>query len=269
MKTDILFLAHGGGPMPLLDHPEHREMVSCLASIAREIPRPDAILVISAHWEESVPVVTAGSNPELIYDYYGFPPESYDITYPSPGKPALAHQVYQALEHAGVPARMDEQRGFDHGMFVPLILMYPEADVPVVQLSLVDNLDAGLHLRIGKALQSLSESASPERLLVVGSGFSFHNMKAFFSDDPESTVKNLAFEQWLQQTCTDSGLAESERYQRLEHWASAPGARYCHPREEHLLPLHICYGMASRAADQYWSLEILGKQASMFFWEGS
>lgn len=267
MKTDVLFLAHGGGPMPLLGDPSHTEMITSLERIAADIPRPDAILLVSAHWEESTPVVTAGSNPELIYDYYGFPPESYDITYPSPGKPALAHQIYQALEQAGIPARLDEQRGFDHGMFVPLALMYPDADIPVVQLSLVDSMDAGLHLRIGKALQRLS--AEPERLLVVGSGFSFHNMKAFFSDDPNGRAQNLAFEQWLQQTCTDSALAENERSQRLENWAQAPGARYCHPREEHLLPLHVCYGVAGRTADQHWSLEILNKRSSMFFWEGN
>lgn len=265
-KTDILFLSHGGGPMPLLGDPGHREMVDRLGEIADTLRKPDAILLISAHWEASEPTITSGARPPLIYDYHGFPPESYRIEYPAPGEPELAGQVHSVLGQAGLPARLDDERGFDHGLFVPLKIMYPDADVPCVQLSLVNSLDAGLHLAIGQALQALDY----KNLLVIGSGFSFHNMRAFFTPNTDDVrARNQAFEDWLEETCTDAGMDESERANRLAHWSQAPYARFCHPREEHLLPLHVCYGLAARPADARVPAVMLGKQASMFYWQGS
>lgn len=262
-STDILYISHGGGPLPLLGDPGHREMVACLQTLAGKLPRPSAILVISAHWEARVATITSAAAPELIYDYYGFPPESYDIQYPAPGDPALARQIHGALLDAGITAELDAARGFDHGMFVPLKLMYPQADIPVVQLSLVQGLDAGLHLSIGKALRALKH----DKLLVIGSGFSFHNMRAFFAPDtPEVRAMNQGFEDWLTDTCADPAIGEDERWQRLLHWAQAPHARFCHPREEHLLPLHVCYGLAGKASDEHVSATILNKKAGMFHW---
>lgn len=262
-ETDVLFISHGGGPMPLLGDPGHREMVDRLTELADELQKPSAILVISAHWEASVPTITSSANPQLIYDYYGFPPEAYAIEYPCPGEPRLANQVCRVLEQAGIPARLDDQRGFDHGLFVPLKLMYPEADIPCIQLSLVDSLDAGVHLAIGRALQALEY----DNLMVIGSGFSFHNMRAFFSaETPEIRARNEAFEDWLEETCTDTNLRESERAERLADWDQAPHARFCHPREEHLLPLHVCYGLANTPSDMHISATILGKQSGMFYW---
>ncbi|MBW0149100.1 DODA-type extradiol aromatic ring-opening family dioxygenase [Marinobacter arenosus] len=262
-EPDVLFLSHGGGPMPLLGDPGHRELVEQLTDFGEKLTKPSAILVISAHWEESVPTITAGTTPPLIYDYHGFPPEAYDIQYPCPGEPALAGEVYRALEAAGIPARLDSQRGFDHGLFVPLKLMYPAADIPCVQLSLVNSLDARVHLAIGKALQTLDY----DNLLVIGSGFSFHNMRAFFTPGTaEIQARNQAFEDWLTETCTDPDLPESQRAERLAHWDLAPYARFCHPREEHLLPLHVCYGLADRACETHLSATILGKQSGMFHW---
>jgi len=262
--TDVLYISHGGGPMPLLGDPGHQDMVDQLTGLAHQLPRPSAILVISAHWEESVPTITSGANPELIYDYYGFPSEAYRIEYPCPGEPELANQVFQALEKAGLPARLDEQRGFDHGLFVPLKLMYPKADIPCIQLSLVNNLDASLHLAIGRALQAIDY----DNLMVIGSGFSFHNMRAFFgADTPEIQARNRAFEHWLEQTCADAEMDESEREQRLIHWDEAPHARFCHPREEHLLPLHVCYGLAHKPSDAHSSVTILGKESGFFYWK--
>ena len=262
-STDLLFISHGGGPMPLLGDPGHREMVERLVEMAGQLAKPSAILVISAHWEESVPTITSGANPPLIYDYYGFPPESYDIRYPCPGEPTLAGQVHAALGKAGIPARLDDQRGFDHGLFVPLKLMYPEADIPCVQLSLVNTMDAETHLAIGRALRALDY----DNLLVIGSGFSFHNMRAFFAPNtPEIQARNQAFEDWLEETCTDAGMSETERADRMAHWDQAPYARFCHPREEHLLPLHVCYGLAGQAAQTRFAATILGKQSGMFYW---
>ena len=261
--TDVLFLSHGGGPMPLLGDPDHREMVARLTEIAGRLPRPSAILVISAHWEEAVPTITSGTNPPLIYDYHGFPPEAYEITYPCPGKPALAREVHQALEQAGISARLDDQRGFDHGLFVPLKLMYPEADIPCVQLSLVNSLDAETHLAMGRALQALEV----DDLLVIGSGFSFHNMQAFFAPNtPDIQARNQAFEDWLEETCCDVQISEAERAERLIHWEQAPHARFCHPREEHLLPLHVCYGLAGQPSETHIAAKVLGKTSGMFHW---
>ena len=261
--TDVLFVSHGGGPMPLLGDPGHQDMVDRLTELAADLRKPSAILVISAHWEEAIPTITSGTTPSLIYDYYGFPSEAYKIEYPCPGEPVLAQQVAQALDQAGIQARLDNQRGLDHGAFVPLKLMYPEAKIPCIQLSLVNTLDASTHLAIGRALQALDY----DNLLVLGSGFSFHNMRAFFAaQTPEIQARNLAFEDWLEQTCSDSSLSEPERAKRLADWEQAPHARFCHPREEHLLPLHVCYGLANKASDRHIAATILGKQSGMFYW---
>lgn len=262
-QPEVLFVSHGGGPLPLLGDAGHREMVACLEEIASRLRRPSAILVVSAHWEENLPTITSGANPPLIYDYYGFPEESYSIQYPAPGEPALAEEVYSAMQRAGIESRLDPERGFDHGLFVPLKILFPRADIPCVQLSLNGNLDAAAHLAIGRALQGLDR----ENLLVIGSGFSFHNMRAFFAPETsESRNLNESFEQWLHETCTSQALSEEERAQRLLHWEQAPGARFCHPREEHLLPLHVCYGLAQSHCSEPFTLNILHKRASMYLW---
>lgn len=262
-KPQIFFLAHGGGPLPLLGDKGHVEMVESLQKITTTIRKPSAILLISAHWEEEVPTITSGENPSLIYDYFGFPEESYNITYPSLGEPSLASQVHKSLESAGITSKLDEHRGFDHGLFVPLKIMYPDADIPCVQLSLVKSLDPATHLQIGNALQNLEY----ENLLVIGSGFSFHNLRGIFSPEtPESKVMNKSFESWLLETCGDPNLSEEERTQRLIHWEKAPGARFCHPREEHLLPLHVCSGLANSPATESFELYILDRKASMYLW---
>ena len=262
-KPDILFLSHGGGPLPLLGDEGHKEMVSCLRAIVTKIKKPTAILVVSAHWEENLPTITAGLQPSLIYDYYGFPGEAYSIEYPCAGEPALAGRIQQLLENSGISAGLDEQRGFDHGLFVPLKIMYPHAEIPCVQLSLVNDLDPAGHLQLGRALQSLDY----DNLLVIGSGFSFHNMNAFFAPDtPDLQAKNEAFERWLIETCSASDIDEQERAHRLVHWEKAPFARYCHPRAEHLMPLHFCYGLAGRRCSEFFETEILHKKSSMYFW---
>lgn len=262
-RHTILYLSHGAGPMPLLGDNGHKEMVDNLKMIAATISKPSAILLISAHWEEAMPTITRAANPPLIYDYYGFPEPAYEVQYPAPGRPDLAQTIFSALRSKGIKSTLDDKRGFDHGLFVPLKIMYPEADVPCIQLSLLNSLDPREHINIGNALSGLEY----ENLLVIGSGFSFHNMNAFFAPrTAEMEMKNEAFMGWLNDTCSDRSLGENERTHRLVNWEKAPSARFCHPREEHLLPLHVCYGVANRACNKHFDLEIIGKKASVYLW---
>ena len=262
-KVQAIFVSHGGGPMPLLGDPDHLELVQCLKELAQSIEKPAAILLVSAHWETPIPALTAGAQPELIYDYYGFPEESYRITYPCPGHPELAGKIDALLQDQGFVVQLDQDRGFDHGMFVPMKLMYPQADIPCVQLSLLKNLNPADHLRMGSALAGLEQQG----VLVIGSGYSFHNLRAFYAaPTPEIGQANRAFEQWLIETCCSVGLTEQQREQRLLEWEQAPYARFCHPREEHLLPLHVCYGKERRPCSRNIELAIGGKDASIFIW---
>lgn len=262
-RARALYIPHGGGPLPLLGDPGHGELVEALRNLGRELGRPAAILVVSAHWEESEVRVTTAAAPELLYDYFGFPEEAYRIRYPAPGEPDLAGRVLGSLGAVGIPARPEESRGLDHGVFVPLALMYPGADVPCVQVSMLRGLDPAAHLELGRALYSLAG----EDLLVLGSGFSFHNMGEFFSAGAGSPdPRNEEFQAWLSETCVSRNLSDVERRKRLAEWERAPHARYCHPREEHLLPLHVCAGFGGRPASRSWSWAVLGKRASAFLW---
>ena len=259
-----LYIPHGGGPLPLLEEPGHANLIRFLRAWPQTVEKPDAIVVVSAHWEEAVVSITAAAAPPLLFDYYNFPPETYEYEYPAPGHPQLATRIHETLHTAGIESRLVTARGYDHGLFVPLLLMYPHADIPCVQVSLVAGLDAAEHVRIGRALADLGG----ENLLFLGSGFSFHNLRAIMSsqadaDDP----RNLAFEAWLAATCTDPNLDEAERERRLVDWERAPHARYCHPREEHLLPLQVCYGIARGAAAKVFDEPVNGYVASAYQWD--
>lgn len=261
-RGQIVYFSHGGGPLPILGDPGHRAMVEFMKRLPAKLHRPDAVLVVSAHWEESVTTLLGAVAPPLFYDYYGFPEEAYEVTYPAPGAPALAEKVAGLLHESSIPTRIDLRRGFDHGLFIPLMMMYPQADIPCTQLSLVRGLDPASHLALGAALRDLKQ----ENVLVVGSGFSFHNPGAFSWQGEEAKDKaNDAFQDWLIDACTGP-LAESEREQRLVGWEGAPSARYCHPREEHLLPLHVCVGLAGTPGETVFDDYILGKRAVAFLW---
>jgi aromatic ring-opening dioxygenase catalytic subunit (LigB family) len=236
----VVFLPHGGGPWPFVDLGMPKQEVDALATYLRELRNlpastPKALVVISAHWEAPVPTVMSSPRPPMLYDYSGFPPESYRITWPAPGDPALAARVRSLLSAAGFSTDEDVERGYDHGTFVPLKLTYPEADIPVVQLSLIRGLDPAEHLRMGRALAPLRD----ERVLIIGSGMTFHNMRGF--GDPQSLDRSEKFDTWLQHSV---GAPAAERAERLTHWTHAPFARFVHPREEHLLPLMVITGAA-------------------------
>ena len=207
----VLFISHGGGPLPLLGDAGHVEMVACLEGLATSFRRPDVIVIVSAHWEADAVTITAGETPSLIYDYYGFPKEAYEIKYPCRGEPQLAHELQHVLTDAGITAKLDYARGFDHGVFVPLKIMYPEANIPCVQVSLLASLDPASHIAIGKALRGLNR----DNVLLMGSGFSFHNLREFFAPETiETNTLNAAFEQWLHDTCCSSEYSEEERTKR-------------------------------------------------------
>ena len=262
-KPQVLFLSHGGGPLPLLGHVGHKEMIDCLQRIAAQIKKPSAILVVSAHWEKDIPTITSAAHPPLFYDYSGFPEESYTIHYPCPGAPSLATQLHNVFEKKGLASKLDDQRGFDHGVFVPLKIMYPDADIPCVQLSLLNSLDPAEHVKLGEILQDVDH----ENLLVIGSGFSFHNMNAFFTPvTSESEKMNVSFDSWLLEICSNPDINEEERAQRLIQWSQAPFADFCHPRAEHLLPLHVCYGFSQTSCSAVFQLRILNRQSSMYYW---
>ncbi len=262
--SSVLFIPHGGGPLPLMEDPGHAAMNEFLRRFPASLPRPEAIVVISAHWESPVIGITGAAQPPLLFDYYGFPPETYEYRYPVPGHPGLAARIADLLAAAGIESRVDDERGLDHGVFVPLMLMYPAADIPCLQVSLSASLDAAEHLRIGRALAALRS----DKILVLGSGFSFHNLKAIFGGGADGDdAGNLAFEAWLAETCSSPELDEAERERRLIDWEQAPHARYCHPREEHLLPLQVCYGMAGESARMVFQEAISGYVASAYLWD--
>src|SRR4051812_20475138 len=242
-RLPTYFVSHGGGPWPWMKKemgPVYAQLEAALADMPRQIGRtPRAILMVSAHWEAPAFTVQGGAQPPMIYDYGGFPAHTYQVHYDAPGSPALAQRVVQLLEGAGLPAAIDAERGFDHGAFSPMAAIYPEADVPMVQLSLKRGLDPSEHLALGRALAPLRD----EDVLIVASGLSYHNLRNF---GPQAHAPSKAFDDWLDQTVVTGGVAL--RSARLERWADAPSARIAHPREEHLIPLMVAVGAAEADA---------------------
>ena len=212
------------------------KLASWIRSIDGSLPEsPRALLVISAHWEAAVPTILASTHPPLLYDYNGFPPHTYELEWAAPGSPELATRIAALLAAAGIESATDTKRGFDHGVFIPLKLAYPDAQLPTVQLSLRADLDPAAHLAIGRALAPLRD----EGVLIVGSGLSYHNMGGFKAGTGGPASK--AFDGWLGAVVEKHAEA---RDAELAAWAKAPSARESHPREEHLLPLMVAAGAA-------------------------
>jgi len=265
-KGTVLYIPHGGGPLPILGDPSHKAMVKFLENIKSKINKPSSIIVISAHWEEDEVKITSGKKPSLIYDYYGFPEASYKITYPVPGNHKLANKIKTLLEAKNINSKLDPKRGFDHGVFIPLKIIYPDASIPCVQISLLKNLDPKKHIEIGKALTSLIY----ENILLLGSGMSFHNLEILLSASKNidnDNAKNKEFDDWLVSVCTGKELENDKREKELVEWIKAPSARFCHPREEHLIPLHVCYGVNCEKADLIFNDYINDKKVSAFLWQ--
>jgi len=232
-----LFLSHGAPTLPLVDAPAR----DFLKHLAASLPRPKAILVASAHWETAAPQVNAVTTNETIYDFSGFPHALYDLKYPAPGDAERADHICDLLAVAGLPSSIDRRRGLDHGAWVPLLLAYPDADIPVLQLSVQSHLGPAHHVALGAALAKLRA----EEVLVIGSGSFTHDLRRFRGQamDAPATTDVIEFSDWM-----DAALTQGRRADLLTYRTKAPHAAMEHPTEEHLLPLYVAMGAAGPAA---------------------
>lgn len=238
-RLPTYFISHGGGPWPWIKDQMPWDLTALEESL-QAIPvdigvTPKAILVISGHWEEAEFTVQTSPNPPMVYDYGGFPDFTYSIQYPAPGSPEVAARVVGLLQSAGIPVREDAERGFDHGVFAPLFAMYPQADVPILQLSLKRGYDVDQHLAVGRALAPLRD----EGVLIVGSGLSYHNLRQF---GPVGARASKEFDDYLSAALLDGDPAA--RTEAIRRWEQAPSARVAHPMEDHLVPLMVALGAA-------------------------
>jgi aromatic ring-opening dioxygenase catalytic subunit (LigB family) len=263
MRMPSLYITHGGGPCfwmefgpPFGPHAFDKLRTYLAGLISSLSERPEAILVISGHWEEFQPTVSTNAKPGMLFDYHGFPPHTYQLSYPAPGSPDLAARVQTLLRQADIACGTDDKRGFDHGVFVPQLIIDPKAEIPVVMLSMRHDLDPAAHLAMGKALEPLRD----EGVLILGSGSSYHNLRQFFDGDSRAAI---AFDDWLTETVSRPDA--SERNARLRDWSQAPGARASHPREDHLIPLMVAAGAAGKdIGRRSWHDQLGGKAVSCF-----
>jgi aromatic ring-opening dioxygenase catalytic subunit (LigB family) len=260
-KMPTLFIPHGGGPCFFMDPPRDTpHLWDGLATYLRGIDaslgaKPKAVLVISGHWETARPTFNVAEQPRLLFDYYGFPDHTYQLKYPVAGAPALAKTAARVLSEAGIETDIELKRGLDHGVFVPFLLIYPQADVPILQMSLQGGLDPGFHLKLGRALAPLRDQG----VLIVGSGMSYHNMAGLFSG--RGGEASVEFDTWLCEAVKNPLTREDE----LARWRQAPGGKSSHPREEHLIPLMVAAGAGlSDPAVHSFGESIGGKMISGF-----
>ena len=238
-RLPTYFLSHGGGPWPYMDGAFRRNfdrLEQSLVEIRRELGEaPRAVLVVSSHWEETGFAISSGEQPGMLYDYSGFPEHTYHVRYGAPGSPQLARRVQALLQAGDIDARLDPERGFDHGTFSLMKPLYPDEDIPLVQLSIDRGYDPELHLQVGRLLAPLRD----EGVLIIGSGLTYHNLREIRGAGEEPS---RVFDAWLQDTLIDA--TPQMRTERLTHWDQAPLARAAHPQEDHLIPLMAVVGAA-------------------------
>ena len=262
LTLPTFFVSHGGGPWPYMKDQygaTYDKLEASLIDMKRQVGvRPKAVLVVTSHWEEDEFMVSSGTAPGMIYDYGGFPPHTYQVKYPAPGLPALAQRVADLAAKSGHAVSLDPLRGYDHGTFSMLYPVYPEADMPVVQLSIKHGYDPQTHMDIGRALAPLRD----EGVLIIGSGLSYHNLRQF---GPGGQLASHEFDAWLQHVLLK--LTPAERKVALMHWSEAPYARLAHPREDHLVPLMVALGAAENeeAACVYHEDDFFGSLAVSSF----
>lgn len=226
-----LFVSHGAPTLPIEGDSAARVF---LTELGRTLPRPDAILAVSAHWDTQRLALSRAERPSTVHDFYGFPEPLYALSYPAPGAPALAERAAGLLRAAGEAPQLDAGQGLDHGAWVPLLLAFPEADIPVAQLSVQSRRDAAAHLALGRALRPLRD----EGVLILASGGAVHNLRQLFRvGGPETPEWAQAFEDWL------VGAVETGDETALIDWLDgAPQARLAQPSDEHFLPLFVALG---------------------------
>jgi len=261
--------------MPLIGDPMHKDIVRSLKDRVPKILRlgsadaPRAIVVVTAHWSERHPTISNSRKHDLYYDYYGFPPETYNIKYNAEGSPDVAKEVFDALKSEGFAPEMDEQRGWDHGVFVPLLLINPAADVPIVQLSVLASENPASHFKMGRALAKLRDS----NVAIVGSGFaSFHNLRLMFGGVAKEKAfqeRNAAWNKAITDAVTDPD--EDSRLTKLEKWREFPSAYEMHPRggAEHFLPLIVCAGAGGNQEAFKYTDEFMGLDMYSYYWTDS
>lgn len=273
----VIALSHGGGPMPLLNDPNHATITS---SLKNRVPKilslsskpPKAIVLITAHWTTPQPTISNSSTHSLLFDYYGFPPETYELTYPAEGSPSIASEIDAAFKSEGLLPTLDPVRQWDHGVFIPMLLVNPDASVPIVQLSVLQNEDAETHLRMGRALRKLRE----ENIAIVGSGFaSLHSFpvmgKLRNSDKAEREAYKKEFGNPWNDALTDAVKKASTDWKDLQAWRKLPYADNFHPPKggEHFMPLLVCAGAAVDGEEaKYYKDDYMGQDIYTYYWGG-
>lgn len=238
-RLPTYFLSHGGGPWPWLPerHTVYKELEASLLRVREEIgDKPRAILMVSGHWEEAEEfAVMSAARPPMLYDYHGFPDHTYSVEYNAPGAPDLAEDIQDLLASKGQRVRLDGERGFDHGVYTIAVCMYPDADVPVLQVSIRSDYNVQAHLQLGRDLAPLRSQG----VVIIGSGLSYHNLRNIRNQDV-ARVDSAAFDAWLHDTL--SGPDPARRTADILNWDQAPSARKAHPEEDHLVPLMVALG---------------------------
>jgi aromatic ring-opening dioxygenase catalytic subunit (LigB family) len=261
-RQPAIFLPHGGGPCFWIDGPPPfgrqawEKLRLYLSGVVASLPEPPkAFLVVTAHWEAEKPTLSVNPAPGMIFDYFGFPAHTYQLSYPAPGAPDVARRAAELIRAAGLPAAEDAERGYDHGIFVPMLIVDPDARIPVAMVSLQRDLDPAQHIAIGRALAPLRD----EGVAILGSGMSYHDLRHFRDGDGRDAA---IFDAWLGEAAT---APAAERDAALTHWADAPAGRACHPREEHLLPLMVAAGAAGDDLGRRDFQDVIGGKAISAF----
>jgi len=274
LRGAVIALSHGGGPLPVLGDPASAALANSLRTRVPSIlrldcaeQRPRAIVLVTAHWSRPVPTISSAASHKLYYDYGGFPPESYKLKYPAPGSPDVAERVAELMRGEGLAPELDPERGWDHGVFVPMLLVRPEADIPVVQVSVLSSEDPADHLAMGRALRKLRD----ENVAIVGSGFaSFHNLRFMFGGATEQPGFKAKNDEWSR-AVTEAAVTKDakERGHKFEAWRGWPSAYVSHPRggAEHFLPLVVCAGAAGDEVGKWYTDEYVGLDIYSYYWE--
>ncbi|CZR64653.1 uncharacterized protein PAC_14551 [Phialocephala subalpina] len=271
-RAPVVAVCHGGGPLPALGDPSHKELIK---SMSERVPAilglgtskaPRAIVLITAHWSEPKPTISNGETPKLLYDYAGMPKEAYQLKYEAPGSPEVAREVYDVLAKAGFHPDVDARRGWDHGVFVPMLLINPTRDVPIVQLSILASASPAQHFAMGLALSSLRDSG----VAIIGSGMpTFHNLRILFSSAANDPKLKARIKKWSDKLSSTIQIKDPEdRGKQLESWRDWVGANEAHPAggEEHLLPLFVCAGAAGEGSAEFFADSVMGTKQYSYYW---